>query len=227
MQLRFFAISAIAGLLVACGGGGGGSGSEEPQTGSSDRVSLTATGSTTPVPSATNTDLDFLVANPGTSTANDVALTVTLGDGLTKGGLECSALGGATCPDDHQAMSVTTLPAGGSLRFRMSVIAAAGSSGTITSTATVTAANDQVTSNNSAQVGITAYSADVRVIGSTSASEFSSGSSVPYSLTVLNAGPDAARDVVLDNLLSSGQTLTAMTCIASDARPARRRPARG
>lgn len=145
MPLRFFAISTFAGLLVACGGGGGGGGGG-PQTGSSDRASLTATGSTTPVPSATNTDLDFLVANPGTSTANDVALTVTLGNGLTKAGLECSALGGATCPDDPQVMSVAALPAGGSLRFTMSVIVAAGASGTMTGTATVTAANDQVSS---------------------------------------------------------------------------------
>ena len=216
MQLRVFAISTIAGLLVACGGGGGGGpGGGGPQTGSSDRVSLTATGSTTPVPSATNTDLDFLVANPGTSTANDVALTVTLGNGLTKAGLECSALGGATCPGDPQVMSVATLPAGGSLRFTMSVIVAAGASGTMTGTATVTATNDQVSSNNHAQVSITAYSADVRIIGSTSASDFSSGSSVPYSLTVTNAGPDTARDVVLENLLSSGQTLSAMDCIAT------------
>jgi uncharacterized repeat protein (TIGR01451 family) len=217
MLLRFLAISTIAGLLLACGGGGGGGGSGGggPQTGSSDLVSLTATGSTTPVPSATNTDLDFLVANPGTSTANDVALTVTLGNGLTKAGLECSALGGATCPSDPQVMSVATLPAGGSLRFTMSVIVAAGASGTMIGTAAVTATNDQVSSNNHAQVGITAYSADVRIVGSTNASDFSSGSSVPYSLTVMNAGPDTARDVVLENLLSSGQTLSAMDCIGT------------
>jgi uncharacterized repeat protein (TIGR01451 family) len=218
MQLRLFAILGIACLLAACGGGGGGgggSGGDGPQAGSSDRVSLTATASTTPVPSATNTDLEFLVANPGTSTANDVALTVTLGAGLTNAGVECSELGGATCPSEPRTMRVATLPAGTSLRFRMSVVPAAGTSGTIASTATVTATNDQVTSNNSAQVSITAYSADVRVIGSTSASEFSSGSSVPYSITVSNAGPDAARDVVLENLLSSGQTLTTMDCIGT------------
>lgn len=219
MQLRFFAISTIAGMLVACGGGGGGggggSGGGGPPTGSSDRVSLTATGSTTPVPSATNTDLEFLVANPGTSAANDVALTVTLGNGLTRAGLDCSAQGGATCPSDPQVMSVATLPAGGSLRFTMSVIPAAGASGVVTSTASVTATNDQVSSNNHAQVSITAYSADVRIIGSTSASDFSRGSTVPYSLTITNAGPDTARDVVLENLLSSGQTLGAIDCIGT------------
>lgn len=204
-------------MLAACGGGGGGGGPgiDPPQADSSDRVSLTATASTTPVPSSTNTDLEFLVANPATSTANDVVLTVTLGEGLSYAGTECFELGGAVCPSDPRTMRVATLPAGSSLRFRMSVIPAAGASGTIASTATVTAANDRVTSNNSAQVSVTAYSADVRVIGSTSASEFSSGSSVPYSITVSNTGPDAARDVVLENLLSSGQTFTTMACVAT------------
>ena len=57
-------------------------------------------------------------------------------------------------------MQVSRLQPGGSLHFRMSVIPTAGASGTITSTATVAATNDQVTSNNSAQVDLTVYSAD-------------------------------------------------------------------
>jgi uncharacterized repeat protein (TIGR01451 family) len=217
MQLRIVLVAATTGLLAACGGGSvsGGSGNDGSQADSGDRVSLTASGATSPVPSSTNVDLDFVVANPGTSTANDVVLTVTLGAGLTRAGVECSASGGAACPSDPNALRVATLPAGGSVRFRMSVIPSAGASGAILSTATVTATNDQVASNNSAQVSITAYSADVSIMGSTDASDLFSGSSVPYALTVSNAGPDAARDVVLENTLSSGQTMTAMTCIAS------------
>ena len=217
MQLRIVLIAAITGLLAACGGGSGnsGSGNGGPQADSGDRVSLTASGATTPVPSATNADLDFVVANPGTGAANDVVLTVTLGAGLRRAGVECSASGGAVCPSDPNALRVATLPAGGRVRFRMSVIPSAGASGAIVTTAAVTASNDQVASNNSAQVSITAYSADVSVTGSSDASELFSGRSVPYSLTVSNAGPDAAQDVVLENTLSSGQTMIAMTCSAS------------
>jgi uncharacterized repeat protein (TIGR01451 family) len=213
MQSRLLVILALTGLLAACGGGGGGS--QQTPAASGDRVSLTATGSTDPVPSVANTDLDFVVANPGTSTANNVALNVTLGAGLTRAGVQCFATN-ATCPSDpNSGMQVTGLPPGGSLRFRMSVIPQAGSSGTITSTATVSATNDEVTSNNSAQVGLTVYSAEVSVIGSTSESELFSGSIVTYSLTVANSGPDAARNVELQNALSSGQSMTAMTCAAS------------
>ncbi|MEJ1965041.1 MAG: hypothetical protein WDO56_27265 [Gammaproteobacteria bacterium] len=220
MRLRLFAIFGIAVLLAGCGGGGSGGGEGSgggagSPSGSGDKVSLTATASTAPVPSLANTDLDFLVSNPGTSVANDVALAVTLGSGLTKAGVLCSAAGGAVCPADPQTMSVPTLPAGGSLRFSVSVIPSAGASGAISSTGTVSATNDQVTSNNSAQVSITAYSADVSVIGSTSASDFFSGSNVPYAFTVTNSGPDAALNVGLDSSLSSGQTLIDMTCVAS------------
>lgn len=213
MAIRLLAIPALAGLLAACGGGGG-SGSDPSSTDGGDRVSITATGSTAPVPSVTNTDLDFVVANPGTGTASNVAVTVTLGTGLTRAGVQCFA-SGATCPSDPNTMQVTGLPAGGSLRFRMSVIVESGVSGTITSTATVSATNDQVTSNNSAHIDLTVYSADVSVIGSISESELFSGSSVTYSLTVTNSGPDAARDVKLENALSSGQDMTALTCDAS------------
>jgi uncharacterized repeat protein (TIGR01451 family) len=213
MQLRLLVMLASAGMLTACGGGGGG-GSEPGPAASGDRVSVTASGSTAPVPSIANTDLDFVVANPGTATASDVALTVTLGAGLTRAGVQCFATN-ATCPSDPNVMQVAGLPPGGSLRFRMSVIPQAGASGTITSTATVAATNDQVTSNNSAQVDLTVYSADVSVIGSASASDLFSGSSVNYSLTISNSGPDAARDVELENTLSSGQSMTAITCTAS------------
>jgi uncharacterized repeat protein (TIGR01451 family) len=219
MNLRLSLICIVAGALGACGGGGGGSGPSSgnggPQPTAGDRVSLSATNSVALVPSVTNTDLDFFVTNPSTSAANGVALTVALADGLTRAGVECTATGGATCPSDRSTMSVATLPGGATLHFRMSVIVAAGMSGTLSSTGTVVASNDNVSNNNSASVAITAYSADLNVIGATDATEFFSGNSVPYSLTVSNAGPDAALDVELQNALSSGQTLIALTCEAS------------
>jgi uncharacterized repeat protein (TIGR01451 family) len=216
LKYRLVAILALVIGLVACGGGGSSSsgGTESPPAAGEARVSLTASGSTTPVPAVTNTDLDFVVANAGTADANNVVLTVTLGNGLSKGGVLCSASGGAICPGDPQTMSASTLPAGGSLRFTVSAIVAGGATGVITSTGSVTASNDQVASNKSAQVSITAYSADVQVVGSVSASDLHAGSSATYSYTVRNAGPDAARNVSLKQTVSSAQTITAMTCTA-------------
>jgi len=213
MQLRNLAIAALAGILVACGGGGGGSSGDSPAA-STDRVSLTASGSTVPVPGASNTDLDFIVANPAANPATDVALSVTLGSGLIQAGLQCEALGGASCPADSSAMSVKTLPAGGSLHFKMSVTVAAGATGTITSKATVAASNDPVLTNNEAQVSVQVYSTDVSVTGSTSATDLYNGDSITYAYTVSNAGPDAASNVALDNAFTSGQATTAMTCTA-------------
>jgi len=218
MQRNVWAISAFVCLLTACGSGGGGGsgGGDNGGSASGDLVSLTANVSDTAVPAGTNTDLEFVVANPGSSAANNVTLSVTLGAGLTRAGVQCSASNGAMCPLDPNGLSVSSLPAGGSLRFRVSVIPASGTSGVIASAASVTAANDSVTSNNSVQVNLAAYSADVSVVGSTDATDLFSGRSVPYSFTVSNAGPDAARNLSIASILSSGQSLVSLTCSASD-----------
>jgi uncharacterized repeat protein (TIGR01451 family) len=217
MSLRVLWLAVLASLLGACGGGGGsgadGGGGQGADSG--DHVSLTATASTVPVPSEANTDLDFEIVNPAASAANDVTLTVTLGEGLFRAGVRCTASGGAMCPIDRDVMTVDTLPPGSHLHFIVSVIPPKNASGPIRSMATVTAANDTLTSNNSAEISLTVYSAAVSVVGSSSTSDLSAGSSARYSLTVANAGPDAARDVLLENALSDGQTQTSMTCEAS------------
>lgn len=204
-------------LLAACGGGGGASGSGGGGAGNAppqgaDRLVLTAVAPSAPVPVSTNVDLELLVTNPATSTANGVSLSLTLGNGLTRAGVSCRPAGGATCPADPATLSAASLPGGGSLRFIISVIAAAGTSGTVTSTAMASATNDEVTGNNSVSIPLVAYSTEVSVSGSTTASEFLGGSLVPYTFTVSNTGPDSARDVALQAELSDGQTLDTVTC---------------
>jgi uncharacterized repeat protein (TIGR01451 family) len=211
-----FAVIVVAGLFTACGGGGG-SGSSSSSGGavnSTDTVSLAASGSATPVPSYANTDLEFVLSNTSTVTATNVVLSVTLGNGLSRAGLSCTATG-ASCPTDPSSLSVGSLPAGGSVRFQMSVIVAGGSSGSLASSASVTSTNDRVSTNNNAEVSITAYSADINIAGSTAAADFVNGSVVPYSMTVSNTGPDAARNVQLEATLSSGQVMQTVDCAAS------------
>ena len=201
--------------LAACGGGGGGGGSSPPSV-SADRVSLTASASTSPVPSGTGSELVFTVTNPGTTAASNVALALTLGGGMGSGSVFCSESGGAVCPADPQTMSVSTLPAGGTLRYTVSVFVPSGASGTITSSGSVTASNDQVTSNNSAQVSIAAYSADIRVLGSVTAGELNTDSIATFKYTVANAGPDAARNVALKQTAGSALAVTEIECTASN-----------
>ena len=212
---------AIAALLLAlggCGGGGGSSSNDGSQSSSAqvDRVSLIASGPTVPVPSNSITYIDFVVANPGTSTASNVALAVTLGSGLTESGLHCSASGGAACPADEQSTTVALLPAGGTLKYTVAVIVVAGATGMVTCSGLVTASNDDVTSNNSAQFSVAAYSADVRVLGSVTAGDFKADSTITYFYTVENAGPDTARNVTLNQTASSSQAITSITCVASN-----------
>lgn len=217
MFLRVLCVAALASLLAACGGGGGDSG--DSSNGLVDSVSLKVTAPTSPVPSNATTKIDFEVTNPGTVAANDVALTMTLGAGLSIAGITCAAPGGVsvTCLGQPETMRIQSLPPGASVQFTVSIAAAAGASGSVRSSAMVTAANDSVTSNNSAVLDLAVYAADVSVVGAADATNVFSGSNVVYSLTVSNAGPDAARNVVLDNVLSSAQTVTSMTCSASGA----------
>ena len=167
------------------------------------------------MPSYANTDLEFVISNPSTVTASNVDLAVTLGSGLTRAGLQCTASNGGSCPADPDALTGASLISGGKVTYRMSVIVPAGASGQITSTASVTATGDTVTNNNSASVAITAYTADISIVGSTSATNLLSGATVPYSFTVTNSGPDAAKDLTLDSTLSTGQALASLTCTAA------------
>ena len=194
--------------------GGGGGGSNPPPPAAVDRVALTASAPTTDIGSGSVVPFEFLVSNPSASAATNVTLSATLGNGLSAGVMTCEAAGGATCPLNG-GTSIATLPANGSLRFRMNAALASGSSGTVTSTASVTADNDSVTANNLAQVVIRAFTADVRISGTTAVTDSLAGSVIAYSMTIDNAGPDAARNIVLENGMSTGQALVSMTCSAS------------
>ena len=218
MGTRLPLLIAFTGLLTACSGGGGsgggGGGSNPPPPAAVDRVALTASAPTTDIGSGSVVPFEFLVSNPSASAATNVTLSVTLGNGLSAGVMTCEAAGGATCPLNG-GTSIATLPANGSLRFRMNAALASGSSGTVTSTASVTADNDSVTANNLAQVVIRAFTADVRISGTTAVTDSLAGSVIAYSMTIDNAGPDAARNIVLENGMSTGQALVSMTCSAS------------
>lgn len=203
-------------MLHACGGGSDGTGaatSTSPTT--ADVVSVTASASSDPVPSANITNLVVTIANPSGIAAQSVALSFNLGSGLSIYSVSCVS-SYASCPADPATFNVGTLPANGSVTFYVSVSIPSGQRGVITSSVTATASNDVTVSNNVAQVSFTAYTADVSLIASTTASEFVSGATIPYLLTLTNAGPDTARNIALDTPLNSGHSLGRVVCSASD-----------
>ena len=208
------AIGVLAVSLAACGGGGGGV--PPPGASTADRVSVTATTVQPTVGSGGTAEFVIVVANPSAEVASNVHATVLVGPGLLAGGaVTCTASGGATCPVNPASLAVASLPAQGSLRFRVAALIAPGSRGSIVSTVSVIADNELPGSNNTADVTLQTYSADVSVSGSAAATRVANDGPATYTMTVSNAGPDAAVDVVLQNVVDAAQTLRTITCAAS------------
>jgi uncharacterized repeat protein (TIGR01451 family) len=66
-------------------------------------------------------------------------------------------------------------------------------------------------------MSLQAFSADIQVTAQTSPATLSSGGPATYTMTVTNAGPDAAFNVRLENTVDSHQTLGAIGCTAQGA----------
>lgn len=210
-----------ASMLAACGGGGGGGGGDvgggtaAPLNSNTASVTLTAVDSPALLAGGSSSRLMLTLGNPGTKAATGVAATLKLSSGLSKGAVSCMAAGGAVCPATPESLSVTNLPAGASLQFLIDAQVADGSSGPLVSSVAVTADNDADASDNSAQITLTAYSADVMVSGAGPTAQVSGGGVADYLMTVSNAGPDASRDLALQAAVGASQTLTSVSCVAS------------
>lgn len=217
MRIRASLPIALTIALCACGGGGGsGSGAppSQPPAVREDRVVLTYTAPSQAAPAGTTPLVEFIVTNPSTSVARDVALTFTFGPGVTGSTVLCTPTAEAICPA-FDSTTVTTLAARSALKYSVYRLVSAGSTGAIPVTASVTSSNDEVTTNNSAQFSYNVYSADVGISVASGVSDASPGDTVPFTVTVSNAGPDAAQNVQLDRLMGGRQNLLSMTCAAS------------
>ncbi|MFG6467621.1 hypothetical protein [Roseateles sp. BYS87W] len=230
MQSRFkswVAGWAAAWVLAACGGGGGGGASPAPAPApaptptppvvSPARVSLAASTPAGPVASNSGTQIQVTVTNDGAATATGVSLSPNLAPSLSYSGFTCASAGGGACPASSNGATIALpdLPAKASVTLVLSITLTPGTTGPLTSMPAVQAANDDVTTDNTAAVVVQAYTADVRVTGSGPTAPVAAGSTVPYVMTVSNIGPDEARDVVITNTLGDFQTLGVLGCKAS------------
>jgi len=221
-RLRLLPTTAVVVALVACGGGGGrgsgssgGSGSPPPPTGSSNVVSLQVQSPAEFQASNSNAEFVYTISNTSSVIAQDVALKVQYPATIVSGSFRCEASAGGQCPGDSQSTSVASLASGGTLKFTLTVLFAQNVSGSAKVSGSVTASNDKDASDNAVESAVTLFTADVNVAGSTSASEYMSGDNVPYTFTVSNIGPDTAHDLVLDHVMSDGQSQTSIACTAS------------
>lgn len=218
MPFKSWAAAVAAGLLAACGGGGGGGSPAPapPHAVSTSEVSLSVAASGVPVAGGTSTRINLTVSNAGPDPATNLVLTSRLGARLAAGSVSCVASGGAVCPA-HLAstVGVPSLPAGGMLTFELTAWVAVDFSGAIRSTPSVTADNDRTPGNNTIAFDIVAYSADVRVSATGPTQAVDAGSVATYAVSVTNAGPDAAHDVLIANSLNAAQAIGAVSCTAS------------
>jgi len=182
-----------------------------------DRVSIAATAPTTPVAGGMPTRIDVIVSNPSSTAATGVAATLGLGSGLLLQSVSCTARNHGVCPANPASLTIASLAAGGSVDFTLNVLVAPGMSGPISSSAYVTAANDALTTDNIVTFLVHAYSADVSVTADSAGGAFFSGSIATYSMTVANAGPDAAQNVTIEDVLGPGQALSSIVCAQSRA----------
>lgn len=91
------------------------------------------------------------VTNGGSAAARDVAITASLGNGLTLGSMTCAAQGGAVCPaSTGLAMTAPSVPAGGALVFTATAAVGANPPGVLWASAWAAAAGDTTIANNAA-----------------------------------------------------------------------------
>ena len=168
-----------------------------------------------PAGAAPDTDIAFEITlgNAGPSAAVDVLLTDNLPGGLTfvsfvQNNGPPMACGPSTC-------TIASFPANATATFTLTGHVPPGTPGgtTYTNTATVESENDPLDENNTATTTVTVSSADVSIVKDGPANAVA-GTTITYTITVVNNGPDPALNVVVsDPALCESQNCTLGTLL--------------
>ncbi len=148
-------------------------------------------------------------------TAFDVEVTTTL-DG------DVSLVSTSGCTEDPSGVatcSLGDLPKGGSTQFTITADVSPTASGTLTTSVEVSHDGpDPASGNNSAsaETGISQPEADLSITKTDSVDPVIAGEPLSYTVTVSNAGPQAATNVVATDTLPSGVTLVPTSGCAED-----------
>ncbi len=205
--------------LASCGGGGGdsagaGAGSSPPPAQTAN-VSISAVGPGAAMPSGLNAHIVVTVSNAGPVAANSLVVRTQLANTLAQTNASCTATGSAVCPRlDTQPLSIDSLPSGSSLAFDLEVSLFPGISGPQVSTFAASASNNAVPGSVTAIGTVNAYSADVGASTTATTASVVAGGVITYTLTVVNSGPDLARNVVVNDWPNLGQRVGQITCAA-------------
>jgi uncharacterized repeat protein (TIGR01451 family) len=189
-------------------------------------LSITKTdGVTTATPGGSVT-YTITASNSGPSNATGATVADTFPASLTCT-WTCAGAGGGTCTaaGSGNLNDTVNLPSGGSVTYTASCTLSAAATGTLSNTATVTApagVTDPAPGNNSATDTDTvgAQQADLQVTKVDTPDPVVPGGNITYTITVTNAGPSSAANVVLSDTLQPGTPLVSLTSPAGWSCPA-------
>jgi len=172
-------------------------------------VSVTKADSPDPVAAGADISYTIVIGNAGPNTATAVVLsdvipanTTFFSSFVNAGALICASAGGTF------QCTLASLPASGTAQVTLTVNVNPGTTGSISNTATVSAAtSDPDGTNNSASATTAVLSdADLSVTKTDSPDPVPAGSNIDYVLTVTNNGPAIAQSIVLSDVIPANTT---------------------
>ncbi len=176
-------------------------------------LTLTMTGAPDPAAAGSNLVYTLNVTNQGPDNAATVVLTDTLPAGVTYvsaigNGWTCGAISGT-----QVRCTRNSLNSGLSRPITLTVLVGTGTTGTLINSAVLSSITpDSSLDNNAATVTISAStSANLGVTLTDGPDPVSPGANLTYNVTVSNAGPSEAANVVFTNTLSTGVTYQSYT----------------
>lgn len=178
---------------------------------------VTKTDGVSSVIAGTSTTYTVVVSHSGgAATVSDAVVVDNIPAGLSCT-WTCAAAGGASCGAASGSGNINqtvTLPPSGSVTYTLNCAVSPSASGTIANTASVSSATvpDPNPGNNSAtDTNTVGTQADLSVSIAYSNTTPPAGSTITKTVTVSNAGPSNAVNVVVNDLIPSGYTLVSAT----------------
>lgn len=166
-------------------------------------LSMVKTVSQTPVPAGGQIVYTLLVSNSGPSDAEDVVLTDVLPTELTDA--EISADNGAVWQPFNGVYRIGNLAAGGYIRFLIRAVVSANARGILRNTAVVGSSTPDPDPDNNADTVETPVlpSADLSIEKNAAPNPVEVGGRLTYTLTITNAGPSDAWNVLVRDRIPS------------------------
>ena len=172
---------------------------------------ITKTNGVSGVVVGTTTTYTITVTNAGPSTAANAVVTDTFPAALTGVSWSCVGTGGAVCgapAGTGHINSTVTVPVNGTLTFTATGTIDPASTGTIVNTAQVVPAAG--TSDPTPAIATDSDPIELRAdlsVTKTGPATVVAGDDITYTITVHNAGPSAAADVLVDDVFPSWSDL--------------------